>query len=42
MSVVCLYGKLLHECEYITKNAWRTPLNALCDIEDQLQYFLLF
>ena len=25
--------KLPHECEDITKNAWRTPLNAQCNID---------
>ena len=40
-SFVC---KLLHECEDITKNAWRTPLNAQCNIEYRLPnlYFLYF
>ena len=32
-SFVC---KLPHECEDITKNAWRTPLNAQCNIEYRL------
>ena len=36
-SFVC---KLPHECEDITKNAWRTPLNAQCKIKYQLQYSL--
>ena len=36
-SFVC---KLLHECEDITKNAWRTPLNAQCNIKYRLQYSL--
>ena len=34
--------ELPHECEEITKNAWRTPLNAQCSIEYRLQYSLLF
>ena len=36
-SFVC---KLPHECEDITKNAWRTPLNARCHIKYRLQYSL--
>ena len=36
-SFVC---KLPHECEDITKNAWRTPLNAQCNIKHRLQYSL--
>ena len=40
MSVVV--SKLSHECEDITKNAWRTPLNAQCNIKYRLQYSLLF
>ena len=36
-SFVC---KLPHECEDITKNAWRTPLNAQCNIKYRLQYSL--
>ena len=38
-SFVC---KLPHECEDITKNTWRTPLNAQCNIKYQLQYSLFF
>ena len=38
-SFVC---KLPHECEDIKKNAWRTPLNAQCNIEYRLQYSLFF
>ena len=38
-SFVC---KLPHECEDITKNAWRAPLNAQCNIEYRLQYSLFF
>ena len=38
-SFVC---KLAHKCEDITKNAWRTPLNAQCNIEYRLQYSLFF
>ena len=38
-SSVC---KLPHEYEDITKNAWRTPINAQCNIEYRLQYFLFF
>ena len=38
-SFVC---KLPHECEDITSNAWRTPLNAQCNIEYRLQYSLFF
>ena len=38
-SFVC---KLPRECEDITKNAWRTPLNAQCNIEYRLHYSLLF
>ena len=30
--------KLPHECEDITKNAWRTPLNSQCNIEYRLKY----
>ena len=37
--IVC---KLPHECEDITKNAWRTPLHAQCNIEYRLQYSLFF
>ena len=33
---------ILHECEDITKNAWRTPLNAQCNIEYRLEYSLFF
>ena len=36
-SLVC---KLPHECENITKNALRTPLNAQCNIKYRLQYSL--
>ena len=39
LSVLC---KLSHECEDITKNAWRTPLNAQCNIKYQFQYSLFF
>ena len=38
-SFVC---KFPHECEDITKNAWRTPLNAQCNIEYRLQNSLFF
>ena len=38
-SFVC---KLQHECEDITKNAWRPPLNAQCNIEYRFQYSLFF
>ena len=38
-SFVC---KLPHKCEDITKNAWRTPLNAQYNIEYRLQYSLFF
>ena len=31
--------KLPHECENITKNAWRTPLNAQCNIDYSILYF---
>ena len=34
--------KLAHESEDITKNAWRTPLNAQCNIEYNILYFFLF
>ena len=34
--------KLPHECVDITKNAWRTPLNAQCNIEYRLQCSLFF
>ena len=38
-SFVC---KLQHECEDITKNAWRSPPNAQCGIEYRLHYSLFF
>ena len=38
-SFVC---KLPHECEDVTRNAWRTPLNAQCYIKHRLQYYLFF
>ena len=31
---------LPHECDH--KNAWRTPLNAQCNIKYRLQYSLFF
>ena len=34
--------RLPHECEDITKNACRAPLNAQSNIEYRLQYSLLF
>ena len=34
--------KLPHECQDITKNAWRKPLNAQGNIEYRLQYSLFF
>ena len=38
-SFVC---KLPHECEDITKNAWRTPLNAQCNIEYNISQLILY
>ena len=37
-SFVCR-PKLPHECEDIPKNAWRTPLNAQCNIDYNKLFF---
>ena len=35
-------SKLPHECEDITKNAWRAPLNAQCRLISNINYKILY